>query len=124
MEKEEIDRLIKETLNEEEVQFYDDLEEQNLLTELIDTSKSRSGWLVVVMSLMHLVVLGFFIYCVINFFDAVETKELLIWLSGGFLAMFVMVMLKLYVWMQMDKNALKREIKRLELQISSLAARI
>jgi hypothetical protein len=30
-------------------------------------------------------------------------------------------MLKVFAWMQMDKNALLRELKRLELQVSSLA---
>jgi hypothetical protein len=30
-------------------------------------------------------------------------------------------MLKLYVWMQMDKNDILRELKRLELQVSAVA---
>ncbi|WP_298480281.1 DUF6768 family protein [uncultured Maribacter sp.] len=124
MEKEKIDVLIRETLSRDEAEFYNELEEQNLIRELINTSKSSSGWLVVIMSIMHILVFGFFIYCTIEFFDAEDTKELLTWLAGGFMAMFVMVMLKLYVWMQMDKNVLKREIKRLELQISSLSLKI
>lgn len=124
MEKEVIDSIIKETLSNEEAKFYDDLEEQNLINELLSTSKSKSGWLVVIMSIMHLVVFSFFLFCVYNFFESEKTKELLTWISGGFLSMFVLVMLKLYVWMQMDKNVLKKEIKRLELQISSLASRI
>ena len=33
-------------------------------------------------------------------------------------------MLKIFAWMQMDKNALLREMKRLELQVSSLSGKI
>jgi hypothetical protein len=35
--------------------------------------------------------------------------------------MIAMGMLKLFVWMQMDKNDILRELKRLELQIATLA---
>jgi hypothetical protein len=33
-------------------------------------------------------------------------------------------MMKMFAWMQMDKNAILREIKRLELQVSSLATKL
>jgi hypothetical protein len=33
-------------------------------------------------------------------------------------------MLKIFGWMQMDKNAILREMKRLELQVSSLSVKM
>ena len=46
------------------------------------------------------------------------------WGIGGFVFLFGVSMLKIFAWMQMDKNALLREMKRLEIQISSLSGRI
>ncbi|MEM9680951.1 MAG: DUF6768 family protein [Bacteroidota bacterium] len=43
---------------------------------------------------------------------------------GGVVFLFGVSMLKIFAWIQMDKNALLREIKRLEIQISSLAGKI
>jgi hypothetical protein len=45
------------------------------------------------------------------------------WSSAGFLCMIAMGMLKLYVWMQIDKNDILREMKRLELQLATLMSR-
>ncbi|MEE9364687.1 MAG: DUF6768 family protein [Cellulophaga sp.] len=119
--KEEIDNLIKEALTKEEAAFYDELEEQNLFEKLGEVFKGKMGWLAMVMNVVHLVVFGLFAYCIVQFLDTDNTNELIKWASAGFLCMLVMVMLKMYVWMQMDKNDLLREMKRLELQIAALS---
>jgi hypothetical protein len=46
--------------------------------------------------------------------------ELIKWAAAAFICILMVSMLKLFSWMQMNKNALMREIKRLELLISSL----
>ncbi len=122
--REKIDELIKETLNKEEAQFYDKLEEQNLIGKLGEIYKGKLGWLAVIMNIVHLVIFGLLIYCFVRFFGTNETNELIKWASAGFLCMIVMGMLKLFIWMQMDKNDLKRELKRIELQIAALNNRL
>ncbi len=123
-EEENIDKLIRETLSDSEAKFYDDLEEKNLMGKLVRASKGKTGWLVVTMSIVNLLIFVLFVYCIIQFFKADEIKVYIKWACGAFLAFTSMGMMKLYVWMQMDKNDLLREIKRLELQISSLSSRI
>jgi len=120
-EKEKIDELIKETLNQEEAKFYDELEEQNLFGKLGEVYKGKMGWLAVIMNIAHLAVFGLFIFCTIRFLNTEETNMLIKWASGGFLCMIAMGMLKLFVWMQMDKNDTLRELKRLELQVAALS---
>jgi uncharacterized membrane protein YciS (DUF1049 family) len=56
-----------------------------------------------------------------KFVKITDTAGLITWVSAGFLCLIIMVMLKLYVWMQMDKNDILRELKRLELQVSAVA---
>lgn len=119
-ERERIDELIKETLNQEDAKFYDELEEHNLIGKLGEVYKSKVGWLAILMNVVHLVIFGVLIYCIIGFFDTQDTNELIKWASAGFLCLIVMGMLKLYIWMQMDKNDILREMKRLELQVATL----
>jgi len=118
---EEIDELIKDSLTQEEAKFYDDLEEQNLIGQLGDLFKTKMSWLVVVMHVVNVVMLGLSVYCLVQFFNTSDTNELMKWGGGFFICWSFMAMIKLFIWMQLDKNTLLREMKRLELQIAVLA---
>jgi hypothetical protein len=121
---EEIDKLIKETLTQEEAKFYDGLEEQNVFQMLGGLFQGKNKWLLLLTNIVILAFSVLFMYCVVQFFNVESTKELLMWGIGGLMSLSAVSMLKLFAWMQMDKNAILREIKRLELQVSSLAGRI
>ena len=121
---EDIDKLIKETLTQEEAKFYDDLDEQNVLQMVWGLFKGKNKWIMYLMNMMTLIFFGLFIYCTIQFFNTDVTNDLIKWGIGGFVFLLAVSMLKMFAWMEMDKNALLREIKRLELQISSLSGRI
>ena len=118
---EEIDKLIKETLTNEEAKFYDELDEQGLLGMVKGVFTGKLKWLIVLMLIMKFIIFGTMIYCVVQFFSVEDTNELIKWGLGSVVLGLMMSMLKLFSWMQMDKNALIREIKRLELLISSQA---
>ena len=121
---EDIDKLIKETLSQEEAKFYQDLEEQNLFQMVVGLFRGKNKWMIVLMNVVNLVFFALFVYCVVQFFGTEVTNELIMWGLGAFACLTVVGMLKLFVWMQMDKNALLREIKRLELQVSSLSLKL
>ncbi len=118
--REKIDELIKVALSTEEAKFYDELGEQSLIEKLGEVHKGKNGWLATVMTVVHIVVFVAFVFCTVRFFNTEQVNELIKWASGGFLCLIFMGMLKLYIWMQMDKNDILRELKRLELQVSSL----
>lgn len=118
---EEIDKLIKETLTQEEAKFYESLEEQNIFQMMFGIFKGKNSWINIVISIVQLAWLIVFIYCAVQFFHTDETNELIKWGLFGTLSIMASSMLKFYTWMQMDKKALIREIKRLELLISSQA---
>jgi hypothetical protein len=121
---EDIDKLIKETLTEEESKFYDELDEQGLWGSIGSIFKGKLGWLVLIMNIINLVAFGMLVYCLIQFFTVTETNEMLKWGLGILISFMFNAMIKLYAWMQMDKRAILREMKRLELQVSSLASKI
>jgi len=121
--KEEIDKLIKQALTEEEAAFYDELDEQNIFQKFGTVHKGKTGWLATVMTIFNVLVFVVLIYCIVQFLNTEITNDLIKWACAGFLCMIFMSMIKLYVWMQMDKNDILRELKRLELQVSSAASK-
>ena len=122
--REDIDKLIKDTLTQEEAKFYDELEEQNVFEMVGGLFQGKNKWIMLMMNFMTLVFFGFFVYCTVQFFNTTETNELIKWGIGGLVFLFGVSMLKVFAWMQMDKNAILREMKRLELQVSSLSGKM
>jgi len=121
---EEIDQLIKETLSKEEAAFYDSLEEQNLFDMVFGLFKGKNAWFLIITNIMIIGFLGLFVYCCIQFFNVESVEELIKWGFGSFVSLLSLSMLKIYAWMQMDKNAILREMKRLELQVMSLSGKV
>jgi len=123
-EMEEIDKLIKETLNQEESKFYDALEEQNIFEMLFGLFKGKNAWINILLNIMIIVFFVLFIYSGFQFFKSETTEGLIKWGLGSMAFLLCISMLKLYAWMQMDKYAILREMKRLELQVMSLSGKI
>jgi len=123
-ETEQIDELIKEALTEEEAVFYDQLEEENLFGKILRAHGGKTGWLVTVMTVMHILIFILLIFCAVQFFETTDTRLMLQWGAGGFACIITACMLKLYIWMQMDKNSILRELKRVELQIAALSSKL
>ncbi|WP_299124719.1 DUF6768 family protein [uncultured Winogradskyella sp.] len=121
---EDIDKLIKDTLTQEEAKFYDSLDEQGVFAMIAGLYKGKNLWFTVVMHIINIIAFGLMIYCLIQTFDVENTNDLILWIAGFFICFMTMSMLKVYAWMQIHRNALTREIKRLELQVSSLSGKI
>jgi len=121
---EEIDLLIKEALTEEEAKFYDNLGEQNVFQMLGGVFGGKNKWIIILMNVVSFITMGLFVYCVIQFFNTDVTNELIKWSIAGILCVLMVSMLKIFIWMQMDKNSIVRELKRLELQVSTLSSKL
>lgn len=123
-EMQEIDQLIKETLTEEEAKFYDALEEQHLLQMVFGLFKGKNAWINILINVVIVIFFICLIYCGIQFFKQETTAGLLKW-GFGTLTLFISIsVMKIYAWMQMDKHALLRQMKRLELQVMSLSGKV
>ncbi len=120
----EIDELIKSALSQEEAAYYNELDEQSLLDNALSVYRGKLGWLAVLTAVIMVIVFGLAIYCLIQFLEADNTKDMILWAAGMFGAMMSSSMLKLFHWMQMDKNAILRELKRVELQVGVLSAKL
>ncbi len=121
---EKIDELIKNSLTEEESKFYDKLDEQNVFQMFGGLFNGKNRWIILWINFVMLLVLGFLVYSIIQFFNTDVTNELIIWSLAIVILLLMVSMLKMFVWMQMDKNSIKREIKRMEFQISTLSSKL
>ncbi len=121
---EEIDRLIKETLSQEEAKFYDALEEQNIVEMLFGLFKGKNGWINILINMVILLFFAMLVYSGFRFFNASAEVDLIKWGVVSLALLINIGLLKLYAWMQMDKYAILRELKRLELQVMSLSGKL
>lgn len=121
---EDIDKLIKETLTQEEAKFYDELEEQNFFEMIGGLFRGRNSWFLILISAMRFVLAAVVIYCIFRFFQTDDTNELIKWGFGGTIFFIGIIQLKTIAFMQLNRNALTREIKRLELQVSSISGKM
>lgn len=116
----EIDELIKRSLNEEEAEFYQNLDQPGVFKMWFDLYRGKLGpWAILVTSI-QLVFTALAFWLGYKFFTAEGMEQMLRFGGGMFIAILFVQMLKLWHWMQMDKNAILREMKRLEFQVAVL----
>lgn len=118
----EIDTLIQQALSREEAEYFDQLGEQNIPQQLLGLLKGKNSWMNIVMIVMHLVVLSIAIWTFTEMLATEVIAEKLEWMFYTLICFLAMVLFKIYGWNQMDKNAVLREVKRLEYQVSLLQA--
>jgi len=121
---EEIDKMIRQALSEEEAKFYDELGEQTLPEMVGGLFQGRLKWFTIMSMASSVIFVALAFYCAVQFFAAEDLRLTIIWGAGTFAFLLATSMLKLFHWMQMDKNAVIREVKRLELQVGLLNSKI
>jgi uncharacterized membrane protein YciS (DUF1049 family) len=60
----------------------------------------------------------------IRFFNAETTRDIVVWALAVAVCLSAVWMMKIWYWLELNKNAVTREIKRLELQVARLSARM
>ncbi len=121
----ELDKKIREALRKEDAEFYKDFGDEPSMFEMaMETFRGKYRWMVIVAVFWTLVFIVVFILAAIRFFNAEATRDIVMWAAACVVCWSAVLMMKVWYWMELNKNALTREIKRLELQIARLAARI
>ena len=121
----EIDDKIKQALADEDAELYAQFAlEPSLLDQGLELLQSRNRWMNALMLIVMPIFLVIGFYSLWRFFAAQEVKELFVWAMGFATPMAGISMMKIWAWMQMEKNNTVREIKRLELQVARLTQRL
>ena len=120
----ELDDRIREALRRENAALADEFAGEPSLFEMVaETFQGRHRWLVAMTMFWTLV---FFVGAVVagaKFFWAAEMREMMLWAGACLFCVLAVSMMKSWYWMELNKNAVLREVKRVELQIARLAER-
>ena len=121
----DLDKAIREGYSDEDAELMQRLAADPSLTrQVLSAFQGPFGALNVLSVFVTLALVIGGAYCVWRFVGAADVRNMLVWGGGAALALSAVSMIKLWFWMELQRNATVREIKRLELQVSRLAARL
>ncbi len=115
----ELDDKIREALRADPA-LADPMTEEGWFEMLSQVFRGRRRWLNAHGVIVSIVFFALMIYCAVRFFDAQDTRSMIAWATGFLFCNLAVAMLKLWFWMEMQKNTVLREVKRLELQVLRL----
>lgn len=120
----EFDQVLRAALSQEEKQLWDELAEPSPLQLATDMFRTRYRWLMIFGFSWGIVFMVLGIMALIRFWEAQDALLAIRWGLGFIMCMWGVWALKVWAWMEMQRNVLTREIKRLELQIVHLGAKL
>ncbi len=120
----EVDDLIREALRAEGVEGLGPLETPGVPDMVTEVFRGRNRWVAAMMTANLVAVAVFAVICAVKFLGTESPVLMVRWGAGFFFCVIVAVGCKLWYWMQLDRLALSREIKRVELVLAHLAAEL
>lgn len=118
----DIDELITRSLTDDEATDFNRLGEQGMFEKIAETFRGKSRVLALLVVFYKVLVAGVAIYAIVQYFGATEVQQQILWSSLAIICVISAGILKIWFWMELNKNAVMREIKRLELQVARLSA--
>lgn len=91
--------------------------EKSYFSEIGMLFKGRNRWLSIGAYFEAFLFMGLFVYSVFGLVGATDDTWRALYLMMAILGFLVAVMIKLWLWIQMNRNATVREILRLELRL-------
>jgi len=122
--KNDVDELIREALKAEDVHDLEQLGEPGLPDLVTDVFRGKLRWYGAMFLAMILVFTVVAVYCGLRFLGTADVPEMMRWGAGFFLCVIAVLGGKNWYWMQLERLAMTREIKRVELLIAHLATEL
>ena len=121
----EIDDIIRAAIeNDDDKRWFDELDEQHLHEQVVDSFRGKSRWLVVLVYVSTAVFAVLFLFSAAKFITADTERQMIAWGVSAMFCCTAVAMMKIWYWMELNKNAVTREIKRFELQLARLTSRL
>lgn len=99
---------------------YDLEKEEGVFREWAGIYRGKMRWLAILATVESVVFLVLIVLAAIEFFQTDETRWQIFYATGVLLLAGMLLLVKIWGWMQMNRYAIQREIKRLELRILEL----
>ncbi len=120
-----IDAKIRRALEPTDTDLADEFDGDQSMTEMVfDTFRGTQKWLTFLAIFWGLAFMAGSVFGIIQLFREQETREHILWCLGVVFCFSAVSMMKIWFWMQMNRNSILREIKRVELQVARLAGKL
>ncbi|MCG8527798.1 MAG: hypothetical protein MI748_15560 [Opitutales bacterium] len=113
----EVDDEIKKALSEETRDIIEPLDEASYMELFIQSYKGKNRWLNFIVLLDGVIAIGLIIWSINEFLSAETVKGMLGWTMLFTSSLLLFTLAKIWGWMQINKNAMIRETKRVEMQM-------
>ena len=120
----DIDNLIREALGEADAETHEQFGGQSMAELLADTFRGRHRRLAMGGAIVNLVLFVAAIVAGVRFVRADDTRTMMLWGAAMLLCFGAATAVKIWYWLEMNRLAVTREVKRLELQVVQLARRL
>ena len=121
----DLDQAIRESLSSEDTKLFDRLgADQTLHRQVLATFEGQLRWFNTAGWIAGFVLFGVASVSAWRFVQAQELGDMLRWGAASALAFAGLALIKVWFWLELQKNAIVREVKRLEVQVASLASQL
>ena len=121
------DHDIKDALTKADwAEDFDADRDQTFRQMLAGTFKGRTRWMTVLVYIYIFAFTALMVVSIVSFFESgqTDTRSHILWATGFLMSALFVTFLKLWIWNIMNRNAIAREIKRLELCVAELTERL
>ena len=120
---ESIDERIQNALSSEDQAFLARMEaDGSLYSDIAATFRGRTRWVNALGWFTAFALFAIAVACGWQFITQTDPRSMQLWGAGTILSFLGLGLIKLWFWMELQKVAIVREIKRVELQLASLTA--
>lgn len=115
-----LDNDIRKALDSDDA-AYDLDREEGVFLQMGHLYQGKMRWMAICVTIEVIVAVVLIVLAAIEFFQTDETKWQLFYATGIVLLAMLLLLVKLWGWMQMTRYAIQRDIKRLELRLCEQA---
>lgn len=121
----ELDRAIRQSLSAEDAELFDRFGADQALHRLVlATFEGRLRWFNAAGWVAGFVLFAVGCFLAWRFMQAKDVGDMLRWGASSALAFAGLALIKVWFWLELQKSVIVREVKRLEVQVASLAAQV
>jgi hypothetical protein len=120
----ELDRKIREALPPNEAELLGPLDEPSLWAQGKEMFQGKLRWASVLVVIGGVAFTVFMVVSAVYFFRAEGVREMIAWAGGFGLSLIAVSFSRLWFWLLFHRNAVVREVKRVELLVARLSNRL
>jgi hypothetical protein len=120
----ELDRKISATLPPNAAELMAPVDEPSMWEQVKQLFQGKLWWVSLLVAVAGGAFCAFMVVSVVYFFQAESVREMLAWAGGFGLSLIAISFSRLWFWLMFHRNAVVREVKRVELLVAQLVGRL